>query len=402
MSPDYRRILVVEPRATGHHGVYAAWIADGLRANGFEVAVASTESALKHPSLSPLQDWERSKEHVYAFPGSVPSGRELGVFGLAQRELRLWALFSRWYQRVHQSFEPDLVFVAYLDHMLYAASILGSPFGDTPWVGIAMRPSFHYREVGILGRSDHLASLKGRLFGRLLRQRKLAALYTIDESLVSFMDNRRTGRKVHFIPQPVWGLENIDKAAARERLGLADCDKVMLLFGQISRRKGVNELLEATQHPLFPPNLTLFFLGAVDAEASKVLTSELATALRRQGRLRLMSRFATSDEEAAAFSAADFVWMGYKDHYAASGVLAHAAAKGLPVIASVAGLAGWQTRRHDLGLCVDPGSAAAVATAASQLSCSKSGTETATARHTDGPLYATASSALERIIATWE
>ena len=89
----------------------------------------------------------------------------------------------------------------------------------------------------------------------------------------------------------------------------------------------------------------------VDA-VRETLQSPPALNLSRQHRLHVLEGWADEPTEAAAFSAADVVWLGYDGHWQSSGVLIQACQAGLPVLACDRGIIGWFTRKHRIGLAV--------------------------------------------------
>ena len=62
---------------------------------------------------------------------------------------------------------------------------------------------------------------------------------------------------------------------------------------------------------------------------------------------------ANAEEEYMVFKASDIAWLGYREHYTMSGVLAQAGSMGLPVIACKKGLIGWFTEKYELGVALN-------------------------------------------------
>lgn len=356
------KIVVLEPRAAGHHGSYLAWLLRGLAGRGHRLALVTTEQVLTHPSLAGTVPCENADAMVQELPAFVGK-RRASDGGLVWRELRYWALFRSWYRQSAGSFGPDVVLLPYLDYCLYTFGLLGSPFSDTPVVGIAMRPSFHYAFVGVRAPSGRLAAAKERLFNALLARRTFRVVMTSDVSLLEYMRHRQRAEKVRYLPHPVDGAPPLAMRAARRALGLPQEVDLLLVYGAIDERKGVHELLQALRHDGWPPSLHVLFAGTASGPIEGRLLSETAL----EDRIHVMNRFLSEQEENQAFSASDIVWLGYKEHYTASGVLVQAARRGLPAIATTDGVIGWQTRRFGLGLVVDPTDADAVSRAAAAL-----------------------------------
>lgn len=350
-TPMTMRVLILEPYANGHHGPYLEWMTRGLLDRGFETIVITLPESMEHPSM-------RAVGRLVCVRG-LTAGRNVSApkdtLQLTKREFAYWRLFREWYRAVVGEQRPDVVFLPYLDYCLYAIGLLGSPFDDCPWVGLAMRPSFHYQEMGVIAPRPTLATLKKALFFRLARNKHLRCLLTIDESLAEYISKRTTfASKTAFLAEPAEMTDLLDPVTGKQRLGIPSTRKLILVYGHITPRKGVLELLRAITCPLFPPSVDVLLAGEVSPEVRNALMNSPAAELLSQGRIRLLDRFIEVDEERVVFAAADIVWLGYCGHYTASGVLMQAASAGRPVLACHEGIIGWQTRRHALGQTVDP------------------------------------------------
>ncbi|GMV68717.1 MAG: hypothetical protein AMXMBFR76_11560 [Pseudomonadota bacterium] len=362
-------VLVLEPHANGHHGPYLQWMARGLVERGFRVTVVTLPESLAHPSMQMLDDASHVDEQtnlriIGADNPPFQIARQGGSAGLAAREVAYWRLFRAWYKAHAETVRPDVVFLPYLDYCLYAIGLLGSPFGSCPWAGLAMRPSFHYRHMGVIAPRPSLAALKKALFFRLLRNRNLRRLLTIDEPLSQYLAARPAlAAKAAFLREPAELADSPDRDEAKHRLGLPGERKLLLVYGAVTARKGVRELLLALAKPAFPPSVDVLLAGKVSPEIHQALANPAVAPLVAQRRVRLLDRFIETQEEPLLFSAADIVWIGYRGHYTASGVLVQAASAGRPVIACEEGIIGWQTRRHGLGEVVKPEDPAAVCAA---------------------------------------
>lgn len=359
MTAQAGNILILEPRARGHYGPYASWIAHSLAQAGHAVTVVTTRSAAVERPMRELAasepDAARSAIRLVTDSALIPESGGPGLRSMLGQELRHYRLFRRWYRRYAGEVRPDLVFVPCLDHCLHACAAFGSPFGATPWGGLSMWRRFHYRRVGISGPVGTLRWVKERLFLRLLRQATLRCLFTLDESLILYRDEYQpSADKLVLLPDPCDLDGTADAGEARRRLGLPEGRAVVLVYGSITARKGVSELLSAMNRPDFPPQGDVLLAGKVSADLQRTLEAPEVKRLVERGRVRLIDRFVEPDEEPSLFAASDIVWLGYRDHYGPSGVLVQAARARRPVLVPAAGILGWQTRRHRLGEIIDP------------------------------------------------
>lgn len=363
------RVLIFEPYANGHHGPYLHWMATGLAERGFDVTIVTLPETVEHPSIRALAKtaFEKGGGSLQVLGVSAPMPLPLdvasGATALIRREIAYWRLFRAWYKAYADTMRPDVVYLPYLDYCLYAIGLYGSPFGNCPWVGLTMRPSFHYRSMGVLAPRPTLAGVKKALLSRVLRNRYLRQLLTIDEPLASYLSDRwRASDKAAFFPEPAefGGMPAPDEA--KRQFGMAQERKLILLYGAVTARKGVVELLRALSAPGFPSVVDVLLAGKVAEPVIQEMLAECwVRVLCDAGRLKIIDRFIEPAEEPALFAAADIVWVGYRGHYNASAILVQAASAGRPLLACQDGVLGWQTRRHGLGRTVNPVDRAEVA-----------------------------------------
>lgn len=262
--------------------------------------------------------------------------------------------FKRLYRKIRRGANIDFIFLPFLDYCTYAIALAGSPFGDTPWGGIVMRPAFHYSALGITAPRFRTDSVKRRLFCRLLRSRHLRTVLTIDPTLhqyISGLDSEFT-KRLMFIPEPSDVTRLMSQEQAKKGLGIPGQGSLLLVYGTLTGKKGINELLQATHHPCFPSDIHILLAGKQNEGIKAICRTEAAVHLTDSGRLHTIDRFLDKTEESTVFSAADIVWTGYRDHFQMSGVLVQAGKMGLPVIACEEGLIGWLTRKYQSGVVV--------------------------------------------------
>ncbi len=338
-------LLLIEPRFSGHHGVYVRWIAHGAIQRGYRVRLATARAQAQHPLLLRLQS-ECGADLDVAFLPDIRDG-EAGtdLLALARQDARFYALFRSYYRTAFPLEPPSFVFLSYVDYCLYSLAMWGSPFGRTPWGGIAMRPAFH------LARTPG-TRIKEQLFLRLLNNPTLASLFVMDETLHEHITQRHPARavKCHYLPDPAEMNATMSKQAARATLGIAKDVLVILVYGAISLRKGIDLLLAALREPEGPARVHVLLAGQQDAESKAFMASAAAQPLAQAGRIHSFDAFLSADDEARVFAAADLLWMGYRGHLHASGVMVQAGQAGLPVIGCAEGMIGRTIQGKRLGI----------------------------------------------------
>lgn len=353
-------VLLMEPNSDGHRGPYAAWMAKGLNKRGVRVTLVTQVKSSFDPCYREINNFQERDggEGVRIFPLEAPlleAFYHRGNRNLVVSQFLYWRLFREWHNTIATSVAADVIFIPYLDYCFYAIAMLGSPFGNYPWVGLPMGPKFHFHYMGIVSPPVPLVGLKKFMFFRVFKNRFLRNLITIDESLYEYLDQNKLNRKkMVMLPEPA-EFDNLPAPGeAKKQLGLQASRRLILVYGTITQRKGIVDLVKALQHQMFPSNVDVLFAGRLQSDAIPLFMSPAVCELVSKKRVQLIDRFIENEEVAKLMAAADIVWLGYRSHYGPSGVLIQAERAGVPVIACEEGVIGWRTRRYGLGKVVKP------------------------------------------------
>ncbi len=349
-----KTILIIEPFVQGHHGAYLHWIIRAIRSRGDFVQLATFEPSLVHPSMRALHTNFGDHLRIITKPFRAFGTFDGNVLRMTVDMLVFQRVLGNFYALASKDSRIDFVLLPYLDYCTYALAVAGSPFGSTPWGGIIMRAAFHYAAMGIKAPLDKVEGLKKWLFGRLLRHSHLRAVFTIDQALFEYgrvwpADVRS---RLVYLPDLAVTKRSVSRAVARERLKIAQDAWVILVYGSLAKRKGIEILLRASEHSDFPARCHLLLAGTQTPETATMLQSSGAMRLRQAGRLHEVTHYLSEEEQNMVFSAVDAVWLGYIAHYQMSGVLVQTGMMGLPSIACEEGLIGWLTTHHRSGVVV--------------------------------------------------
>jgi glycosyltransferase involved in cell wall biosynthesis len=360
-----KTILIIEPIADGHHMHYVRYAAIGILNSGNKVMLATFEESLRNPSYTEMQQTCGNRIKVLPIMQKMKKSWSPGPVGTLARHFSFYRLFTNFWSTSAEAQEADIVFIAYLDYCDKIFSLLGSPFGSTPWAGLLMRPSFHYRSIGVIAPSSPLDTPERMLMRRLLRTKHLRTLFTIDEPLSLYVQRfwPEFTARMRYVLDPADLEKPIPQPEARSLFGLPMDKRVMLIYGSLSLRKGVDVLLQAAKSPDFPDDMILFLAGKQDSDVQALLKSSEGNALIQCGKLIEVDRYLHKAEQTAAFCASDVVWLGYRDHYSSSGVLAQAQALNLPVVGCKEGVIGWTLTKYNKGYILEDMSAPFVAKA---------------------------------------
>lgn len=359
--PQRDKVLIVEPNFTGHRWRYVQWAAQAYTEAGRPCLIVTTPSNEDHRLARKVLS-ERRPDLEIAFVDDPPPPR-----GIAERIERVqYVHFHRYFSHAYRlagelaRHSIGLVVVPYVDYFFYALPFLGSPFGDTPWIGITMRSTFHHRHVGVKAPDRPIVNaIKSLLFRRAIGTQGLRMLLSIDPTLIEWSARALPHKHaaIGYLADPFPDARADDPAAARSRLHFAPGPH-LLVYGAITDRKGIRELIEALER--MPNAPTVVIAGEQDAETRAFLSEHAPNVAPSP---IVIDRFISNDDEFDLFSACDAVWLGYKGHYGMSGVLVQAYRFGKPVIATSEGLIGWFCANGRLGPVLDDLSAAAISRA---------------------------------------
>ncbi|MFM0499401.1 glycosyltransferase [Paraburkholderia caffeinilytica] len=342
MEQDY--VLIVEPNLTGHRWRYVEWTMQACTEAGYPCILA-TESANEDHRLARQIVAANRADLQIAFVD--PEERPRGVLRASNQYSRFHRYFKRVYRIVGHAQPIRLVVVPYVDYFFYALPFLGSPFRKTPWIGITMRSTFHHHKVGIKSPDRPIVNaVKALLFKRAIRSVGLRTLLTIDPTLPEWSAHNasKNSAAVAYVADPFPDEHAENPALARQRLGLDSTQRYLLVYGSITERKGIYELVHALTRLEHAP--TLIVAGEQDAGTRHFMRNHVRSLTPAP---LILDSFIANDVERDLFSACDAVWLGYKGHYGMSGVLVQAYRFGKPVIATEDGLIGWFSRRCELG-----------------------------------------------------
>ncbi|ACD15253.1 glycosyl transferase group 1 [Paraburkholderia phytofirmans PsJN] len=342
MEQDY--VLIVEPNLTGHRWRYAEWIMQACAEAGYPCMLVTECANEDHRLARQITAANRPDQQIAFVDPEERSRNRL------PDPNEYWR-FHRYFKRVHSIITRmqsiRLVVVPYVDYFFYSLPFLGSPFGKTPWIGITMRSTFHHHKVGIKAPDRPVVNaIKALLFKRAIRTTGLRTLLTIDPTLPEWSARgaSKHSAAIAYVADPFPDEHAENPVLARERLGLDPEQRYLLVYGAITERKGIYELVHALTRLEHAP--TLIVAGEQDAGTRHFMRNHVRSLNPAP---LVLDAFISNDMERDLFSACDAVWLGYKGHYGMSGVLVQAYRFGKPVIATEDGLIGWFSRRCELG-----------------------------------------------------
>jgi glycosyltransferase involved in cell wall biosynthesis len=372
-----RRLLLFDLALGGHHGSYIRHLLDyWVMAGETDSANSDAKSVGIDIVVSPdffrvHSDVVEQVHRLSQFDIQLLTITESEAATLAPRNSswqRLWRNIQEWQLLRHYATKQKSTsaLLLYLDTCeLPMALGLAAP---CPVSGIYFRPTFHYARLA----SDQHAPSRWQthwqthwqtqrqqwLLHRLLHHPQLQTLLCLDPFAAAELAQIPHPAEVAYLPDPVQFRPSPEAALQhlRSRLGIDPHRRVLLLFGALDGRKGIDQLLAAIA--LLPASqcesLCLLLVGGTSAREQERIRAK-SMEVRQTHPIQLIEdyRFVAEAEVPAYFQLADLVLAPYQRHVGMSGILLLAAAAGKPVLSSNYGLMGELVRRHQLGIAVD-------------------------------------------------
>lgn len=234
--------------------------------------------------------------------------------------------------------------------------------------GILFRPSVHY---GAFARTEATLGERIRdwrkhvLYPLMLKNPAVATVHSLDPYFPEYARARYVGgAKVVELPDPI--ADTREPYGERLRVPRAPRDRVaFLLFGELTQRKGILQLLEACARldAGMTKKIAILLAGRVDPSLESKVDALVRAARSAQPDLwiEVDNRRLSFAELTAAVDACDVVLAPYQRFVGSSGVLIWAARALRPVITQRYALLGRLVRDFRLGLDIDTTSPDAIA-----------------------------------------
>lgn len=256
------------------------------------------------------------------------------------------------------SLQANKCLIMYFDTCLLPLAVGIKP--ACSFSGIYFRPTFHYPSL-----SNYLPSRKSRwqqwrekfILKRVLRHAQLQTLFCLDPLAITHINNLHSQSKAVHLPDPVaLPPDNLPLTNCKQNWQIDEKRQVFLLFGALTGRKGIYQLLDAIA--LLPIELCrqicLLLVGEANPTDKALIEAKVATVCQAKPvQIVTQYEFVPEAKVQEYFQLADVVLAPYQRHVGMSGILLLAAAAQKPVLTSNYGLMGEIVRQYSLGIAVD-------------------------------------------------
>ncbi|MDJ0897292.1 MAG: glycosyltransferase [Xenococcus sp. MO_188.B8] len=359
-SVSIDRLMLFDLSIYGHHPEYIQYLLNywhQKKLSGQIIVLVSPRFLLEHADVVQLGQ-QLDPENIQFFPISQEEEDSLkprnNSLNRNLRNFQEWFIFCRYAKRL----KIDHALLMYYDTYQYPLALRLNP--PCPVSGIYFRPKFHYKFFAHLpaGYSDIQVRWEKMLLNLVLSNSKLRTLFTIDPFVVKYLKQKLENPKLLYLPDPVqvhqYSQDQLNQV--KDSLNIDSNRKLFLLFGALTDRKGIYQLLDSI--PFLPEEIcstiAIALIGETSEEHQYRIESRIARLTSRYP-IEIYRKYEFLPEELvqAYFEVSDFILALYQRHVGMSGILNLAAAKQKPVLSSDYGLMGELVKQYHLGLTVD-------------------------------------------------
>ena len=359
-SVSIDRLMLFDLSIYGHHPEYIQYLLNywhQKKLSGQIIVLVSPRFLLEHADVVQLGQ-QLDPENIQFFPISQEEEDSLkprnNSLNRNLRNFQEWFIFCRYAKRL----KIDHALLMYYDTYQYPLALRLNP--PCPVSGIYFRPKFHYKFFSYqpASYSDIKARWEKIALNLVLSNTKIKYLFTIDPFVVQYLKQEQKNLKLIHLPDPVQVHEYSQNKLSQVKasMNIDSGRKLFLLFGALTERKGIYQLLDAIQ---FLPEaicrkIAIALIGEASKDNQNLIESRIAELCSHYPiQIYRKYKFLPEEDVQAYFEVSDFVLALYQRHVGMSGILNLAAAKQKPVLSSDYGLMGELVKQYHLGLTVD-------------------------------------------------
>ena len=356
--------------SNGHHATYVRqlcnyWIG---HPNAGKLSVVLSETYTTHHKelLAFIRNTQVNRLSLH-----LVSGLNLNENGGSFRNL---LMNDRIHGKVARQFveklRPTHVMFLYMDH-LQISLISSLRFKhDVALSGIIFKPTLHYSAIGypaVTFKEQLRYTRKKILLRYALRNKHIRFVFSLDPYAVPYL--KKLSNKITCIALPdgyTQTPEILVPSAIKIKHGIEPNRRIALIFGEVSKRKGICKVFESLKK-LSKSNqkkLCLLIVGRAKENQSGWIKNKVYE-MHGTNDVQIVwdNSFVPDEYIQDYFRCADLALVTYQSHVGSSHVLIRSASEGVPVIGSNYGLVGNYIVKHRLGSAIDTAKADAIAKA---------------------------------------
>ena len=345
------KILIVELDCRGHHFIlYLNKLICMFLKKKYQIFLLTTKSSAKSQAFKILKKKYLDELKVFLIKDIYLDNNKNFVNKFYFQFKYFFLLFNN-ITKLNFKYKFTKIYFNHFDPFFYAYAILGFFLSASKISGLLLNIKFHQYFFGFKKKTI-LDNLKLLLFKLFLKNKKVENVFIIDTLFKNFLVKKKIfNKKIIHVNEAVNKIYYINKRFCKKKLSINKVGKCILIYGAISKRKGVMELLKALSVNL-DKNIFVIIAGKFD----NYFLNEVTLYLRMNNFLKkkviVINKFISLKEENYLFNICDYVWLGYNNFSSdsSSGVLQLSVVAQKPVIASNRGLISFIVRKNKIGL----------------------------------------------------
>ncbi len=346
-----KTLLIFDLETSGHHTDYLLSILKFAALHKTQKLVFVCDRRFESSKIHFCEVYLKSQFEDFTF--DYVESFELDTikqWNIRKRSVWEWELYL---QKLKQH-KADAGILMYFD--LFQWGMFKGSKNEIPTAGIIFRA-----KAGSNYQFGWLNSLKNKISFNILKQAVERAgvrrLFLLDKYAVNSFKEVFTGLSVSHIADPVMHFESLnekDKQAYRQNLGIHEGRIVFLIFGFLDERKGVRHSIEALMQlpKVVQSKICLLIAGPIAVEIKNYL-AEVSANNSFHFQLLIIEKEFRHEAIQHLFDISDLVLALYQQHVGMSSVVIRAAISKVPILASDYGMMGKYVMEHGLGMVTD-------------------------------------------------
>lgn len=324
------KVLLVDPFLTGHHLIYAKKIIEYLKQYNVEIYFMTNDS------------FNEEIENVKVI--KIDNVTDKNKFSKIINQAKYYKEILKYVNKC----KIDIVHLLYLDNQTLPL-ILSLPYLNKITLKSKIYSTIHWY-TNIIGYEGLKRKIKISIFNILKDKFHLFFVHGNHNKSMLKEYLKIKDEKIVVIPYGTDQYKEIDKRNCREKLGINENEKVLLIFGSLRKDKGIDIFIESFKY-LQDNNFTVLIAG------DNGVYYKLITVLNEYKNIRLINfnRYINDEEIPYMYGSADVLILPYRKIFSGqSGPLTLAAKYGLPVIGTNVGEIGSTIEENGLGIVIKP------------------------------------------------
>jgi glycosyltransferase involved in cell wall biosynthesis len=369
MKQPLDRTLIYDRDVSGHHLDYLQFLVEYLKRMPESVRQQYVFVLNEEAQKRFANDQAEIRFHFIAAP-------QLAEFLQHTNVLRRAAAEMKFLKKLLDEYDAKRLIFMHIDAFQFELGRLSLRRKNIKLSGLMFLPFRKYYEddstLSAVLRREWRGWRKGMQMRWMLRNRQIERMFFLNDKQGVEDYTKRFGPYFEYLPDPIElrTFENTPLETLRHKYSIPDGRKVFLIYGHLSSRKNIPNILLALRRLTVPQREQLCIL--ISGEPEKGYETTLQTALS-EAKLKCPEvmfvehiRFFDPADTHDVFRIADVVLVPYINFFSSSNILGLAAKHNKPLIASKLGIMGVLVHQYQLGTTVAPQSVREIAEAIQQ------------------------------------